>query len=111
MAPKKATRETTHARHFARQGIDNCLSKSKIDLVIGPGNCAICATACLAGYPTGLILKGEKGMGQPQGLMMISTGNSGESEMLRFMRVWERDVVGEEAWSVPGLLTGEEGRG
>lgn len=47
-------------------------------------------------------LTGDYGMGQPQGLMMVSSRGA-ERTMLAFMKLWE-EIVGE--WKVPSLLQG-----
>jgi amidase len=89
------------------QGIDATLVESKIDVIIGPGDCAICVLAALAGYPTAMVpmsrLEGPGGLGQPQGLMMVA-GAGDESKMLKFMKLWKQ-VIG--TWEIPPLLQGE----
>ena len=111
MTDSTAATALRHGRRLAGpEGIDHALTKHNVDFIIGPGDCAICAVAALAGYPTAVVplgrLEGEGGMGQPQGLMMIS-GAGGESKMLDFMRLWE-EVIG--GWKVPPLLkTVEDG--
>ncbi|PYH88604.1 hypothetical protein BO71DRAFT_435576 [Aspergillus ellipticus CBS 707.79] len=81
-------------------GIDATLDEHQIDVIIGPGDCAIGGVAALAGYPTGMVpmgrLDGPGGMGQPQGLMLVSRAG-GEAKMLEFMQLWET-VVGP--WKV-----------
>ena len=109
MTDAAAAAALAHGRRLAGpEGIDRALAEHGVDFIIGPGDCAICAVAALAGYPTAVvplgILEGEGGMGQPQGLMMIS-GAGGEGRMLEFMRLWE-DVVG--GWKVPLLLRAAE---
>ncbi|PWY83399.1 amidase [Aspergillus heteromorphus CBS 117.55] len=94
-----------HARRLAGpEGIDATLQQHGIDVIVGPGDCAICAVAALAGYPTGMVplgrLEGPGGLGQPQGLMLVGP-KGGEGKLLEFMRLWE-DVVGD--WRVPPLL-------
>lgn len=78
--------------------------ENKIDLIIGPGDCEICAVAALAGYPKAMVpmsrLKGPVGLGQPQGLMIIGRAGS-EAIMLQFMKLW-KEVIG--MWKVPPLL-------
>ncbi|MCJ1435812.1 hypothetical protein MMC27_005187 [Xylographa pallens] len=111
MTDATAAAALTHGRRLAGpQGIDRALAEHNVDFIIGPGDCAICALAALAGYPTAVvplgILEGEGGMGQPQGLMMIS-GAGGEGRMLEFMRLWEGVVGG---WKVPLLLRATEGK-
>ncbi|MCJ1392514.1 hypothetical protein MMC18_005382 [Xylographa bjoerkii] len=105
MTDATAAAALRHGRRLAGpEGIDRALAEHNVGFIIGPGDCAICALAALAGYPTAVVplglLDGEGGMGQPQGLMMIS-GAGGEEKMLEFMRLWE-DVIG--GWKVPLLL-------
>ena len=109
MTDATAAAALAHGRRLAGPaGIDRALADHSVDFIIGPGDCAICAVAALAGYPTAVvplgILEGEGGMGQPQGLMMIS-GAGGEGRMLEFMRLWEGVVGG---WKVPLLLRATE---
>ncbi|PCG89628.1 Amidase [Penicillium occitanis (nom. inval.)] len=86
------------------QGIDAALAKNEIDLIIGPGDCEICAVAALAGYPKAMVpmsrLEGPVGLGQPQGLMIIG-GAGSERKMFEFMKLW-KEVIG--TWKVPPLL-------
>ncbi|RAK95966.1 amidase [Aspergillus ibericus CBS 121593] len=86
------------------EGIDATLAKHQIDLIIGPGDCATCAVAALAGYPTAMLpmsrLEGKGGMGQPQGLMVVGSAGS-EGRMLQLMQRWA-EVVGP--WEIPPLL-------
>lgn len=94
-----------HGRWLAGpQGIDVALAENEIDVIIGPGDCSICAVAALAGYPTGMVpmsrLEGPGGLGQPQGLMIVG-GAGGERKMLEFMKLWKQ-VIGK--WKVPPLL-------
>ena len=83
-------------RRAGPEGIDHALTKHGIDLIVGPGDCSICVVASLAGYPTAMVplgtLEGQEGMGQPQGLMIISTAMA-ERKMLEFMRLWE-EILG-----------------
>lgn len=95
----------SHGRRLAGpQGIDVALAENKIDLVIGPGDCSICAVAALAGHPTAMVplgrLEGSGGRGQPQGLMLVGSAGS-EVMMLEFMKLWEQ-VIG--TWKIPHLL-------
>lgn len=106
-SPDTVTVATAHARKLAGPlGIDRCLSETGADVIIGPGDCSICVVAALAGYPSAMIplgtLTGNFGMGQPQGLMMVSTKGA-EGTILAFMKLWE-DLVGE--WKVPSMLQG-----
>ncbi|PWY96124.1 amidase [Aspergillus sclerotioniger CBS 115572] len=91
-------------RRAGPEGIDAALEKHQIDLIIGPGDCATCAVAALAGYPTAMLpmsrLEGKGGMGQPQGLMVVGSAGS-EGKMLQLMQRWG-EVVGP--WEVPPLL-------
>ncbi|OKL59330.1 hypothetical protein UA08_05396 [Talaromyces atroroseus] len=101
-----ASAAKAHGREKAGpQGIDVALAENKIDVIIGPGDCAICVLAALAGYPTAMVpmsrLEGPGGLGQPQGLMMIG-GAGCEGNMLKFMKLWKQ-VVG--TWKVPPLLS------
>lgn len=86
------------------QGIDAALAKNEIDLIIGPGDCEICAVAALAGYPKAMVplsrLEGPVGLGQPQGLMIIG-GAGSERKIFEFMKLW-KEVIG--TWKVPPLL-------
>lgn len=101
----------SQARTRASESIDAALNDHGIDVIIGPGDCPLCTVAALAGYPTAMVplgvLESEEGMGQPQGLMVIA-GKDGEGAMLRFMKLWEQDVVGRA--KVPVLLR-EAGEG
>ncbi|GAQ35529.1 amidase [Aspergillus tubingensis] len=101
----KAAAAKAYAQHLAGpDGIDATLQDNRIDLIIGPGDCAICAVAALAGYPTAMVpldrLEGPGGLGQPQGLMLI-TSAGGEAKILAFMQLWKQ-VVGD--WKIPPLL-------
>ncbi|RAL08827.1 amidase [Aspergillus homomorphus CBS 101889] len=100
-----ATATALAQRLAGLDGIDAALQANRIDLIISPGDCAICAVAALAGYPTAMVplgrLGGPGGMGQPQGLMLIS-GNGGEAKLLQFMHLW-KEVIG--GWKIPPLLT------
>lgn len=105
MTDEVAANAIAYGRRLAGpEGIDRALRENNVDLIVGPGDCSICAVASLAGYPTAMVplgtLEGEQGMGQPQGLMMVS-GAGGEGKMLAFMKLWE-EVVGE--WKIPPLL-------
>lgn len=105
MTEEKATAAKAYAQHLAGpDGIDATLRENHINLIIGPGDCAICAVAALAGYPTAVApldrLEGPGGLGQPQGLMLI-TSAGGEAQILAFMQLWKQ-VVGD--WKVPSLL-------
>lgn len=79
------------ARTKAREGITKVLDDHGIDLILGPGDCGICIVASFAGWPSGMVpmtrLRG-KGLGQPQGLMMISR-ERGEGHMIHFASAWE----------------------
>lgn len=91
-------------RRAGPEGIDAALEKHQIDLIVGPGDCATCAVAALAGYPTAMLpmsrLEGTGGMGQPQGLMVVGSAGS-EGPMLQLMQRWA-EVVGP--WQGPPLL-------
>ncbi|PYI34980.1 amidase [Aspergillus indologenus CBS 114.80] len=105
MNDEKAAAAKAYAQRLAgAEGIDATLAKHGIDIIIGPGDCAICAVAALAGYPTGMVplgrLEGPGGLGQPQGLMLISRAG-GEQKLLQFMHLW-KEIVGD--WEVPPLL-------
>ncbi|KAF2154254.1 amidase [Myriangium duriaei CBS 260.36] len=88
-----------HAK--AREAIEDCLSSNDIDIIIGPGDCSICVVASLARCPSAMvpmtILTGEKGMGQPQGLMIISKRHD-EGKMLEFMKLWNKHIG---PWQIP----------
>ncbi|PWY84435.1 amidase [Aspergillus eucalypticola CBS 122712] len=105
LTEEKATAAKAYAQHLAGpDGIDATLQENHINLIIGPGDCAICAVAALAGYPTAMVpldrLEGPGGLGQPQGLMLINSAG-GEAQILAFMQLWKQ-VVGD--WKVPPLL-------
>lgn len=108
MTSETAAAAKAHGRRRAGlQGINIALMENEIDMIIGPGDCSICAVAALVGYPTAMVplgrLEGPGGMGQPQGLMIVG-GNRGEGKMLEFMKLWER-VIGP--WKIPPLLQTE----
>lgn len=79
----------------AKQGIQDCLESNEIDIVVGPGDCSICVLASLGKCPSAMVpytlLTGEKGMGQPQGLMIITKAGD-EGKMLEFMKLWEAQI-------------------
>ncbi|RAH66303.1 amidase [Aspergillus aculeatinus CBS 121060] len=105
MDDEKAAAAKTYAQRLAGpEGIDATVEKHGVDIIIGPGDCAICAVAALAGYPTGMVplgrLEGPGGLGQPQGLMLISRAG-GEQKLLQFMHQW-KEIAGD--WEVPPLL-------
>ncbi|GKZ25179.1 hypothetical protein AbraCBS73388_000627 [Aspergillus brasiliensis] len=105
LTEETATAAKAHAQRLAgHDGIDATLQSNRINLIIGPGDCAICAVAALAGYPTAMVpldrLEGPGGLGQPQGLMLVA-GVGGESHILAFMQLWKQ-MVGD--WKVPPLL-------
>ncbi|EED24654.1 amidase, putative [Talaromyces stipitatus ATCC 10500] len=105
MTDETASAAKAHGKLLAgSQGIDAALTENKIDVIIGPGDCEICAVAALAGSPKAMVpmsrLKGSAGLGQPQGLMIIG-GAGSESKMFQFMKLW-KEVIGK--WKVPPLL-------
>lgn len=105
LTEETATAAKAYAQRLAGpDGIDVALQSSRINLIIGPGDCAICAVAALAGYPTAMVpldrLEGPGGLGQPQGLMLIASAG-GEAQILAFMQLWKQ-VVGD--WKIPPLL-------
>jgi len=91
----------SYGRSRAREGIRECLERDDVDIIAGPGDCGICIVAALAGYPAAMVpmtvLGGEKGMGQPQGLMLIANAGH-EAKIIEFMQLWE-SVVG--SWQTP----------
>ncbi|PYI09724.1 amidase [Aspergillus sclerotiicarbonarius CBS 121057] len=105
MTEESAAAAAAHGHRLAGpEGIDATLEKHQIDLIVGPGDCATCAVAALAGYPTAMLpmsrLEGKGGMGQPQGLMVVGSAGS-EGKMLQLMRRWA-EVMGP--WEIPPLL-------
>ncbi|GLA27012.1 hypothetical protein AnigIFM63326_004199 [Aspergillus niger] len=105
MTEETATAAKAYAQRLAGpDGIDAALQSSRINLIIGPGDCAICAVAALAGYPTAMVpldrLEGPGGLGQPQGLMLIASAG-GEAQILAFIQLWKQ-IVGD--WKIPPLL-------
>lgn len=80
-----------HGRRLAGpQEIDIALAENEIDIIIGPGDCCICAVTALVGYPTAMVplgrFEGPGGRGQPQGPMLVgSTGSDGK--ILEFMKL------------------------
>jgi amidase len=105
LTDETAAAPKAHGRRIAgEQGIDATLAQNEIDMIIGPGDCSICALAALAGYPTAMVpmstLEGPAGLGQPQGLMIIGTAGS-ETKILEFMKLWEQAIG---TWKVPPLL-------
>lgn len=88
----------------AKQGIEDCLKVNEVDIIVGPGDCGICVVASIARCPSAMvpysILNGEKGMGQPQGLMIITKPHD-EGKMLEFMKLWEKEIG---PWKAPTRL-------
>lgn len=99
---------TSKTRTFAQEKIRRCLEDNDIDMICGPGDCVICIVASIAGFPAAMVpmsfLKGETGMGQPQGLMILSHGEA-EGKMHEFMNLWQ-DIAGP--WQVPARFLHEQ---
>lgn len=107
MPDSTAAATIAHGRQLAGpEGIDAALAEHRIDMIIGPGDCSICAVAALAGYPAAMVplgrLESPGGRGQPQGLVIVGSAG-GEGKMLEFMKLWAQ-VVG--TWKIPPLLQG-----
>lgn len=107
MPDEIAAAAVAHGRRLAGpEGIDATLAEHGIEMIIGPGDCSICAVAALVGYPTAMVpmgrLEGPGGLGQPQGLMIVGTAGS-EGKILEFMKLWVQ-IVGP--WKIPPLLQG-----
>jgi amidase len=56
LTDETAAAAKAHGRRIAgEQGLDATLAQNEIDMIIGPGDCSICALAALAGYPTAMV--------------------------------------------------------
>ncbi|KAJ5928417.1 amidase signature enzyme [Penicillium verhagenii] len=77
-------------RKAARDILDACFEREKINVLAAPGDSSLCVHASAAGYPVATVPVGQlRYNGRPFGLCLVARAGE-ESTLLRFMEAYEK---------------------